>query len=91
VKEQLEKLVVQMYRSGIRYAEAVREFQRVFVLTVLRERKANQLRAAEDLGMHRNTLRRVIRKLQLDVRLLRPSARRPPLGARPVSVQRRAT
>jgi hypothetical protein len=37
VKEQLEKLVLEMYRSGIRYVEAVREFQRVFILTVLRE------------------------------------------------------
>ena len=36
MKEQLEKLVLQMYSSGIRYSEAVREFQRIFVLTVLR-------------------------------------------------------
>ena len=57
MKEQLEKLVLQMYRSGIRYSEAVREFQSVFILTVLREHKANQLRAAQKLGIHRNTLR----------------------------------
>ena len=59
MKEQLEKLMLQMYRSGIRYSEAVREFQRVFILTVLREHKANQVRAAQKLGMHRNTLRRI--------------------------------
>ena len=50
MKEQLEKLVLQMYRSGVRYSEAVREFQSVFILTVLREHKANQLRAAQKLG-----------------------------------------
>ena len=59
MKEQLEKLVLQMYKNGIRYAEAVRQFQSVFILTVLREQRANQVRAAQKLGMHRNTLRRI--------------------------------
>jgi transcriptional regulator with GAF, ATPase, and Fis domain len=90
VKEQLEKLVVQMYRSGIRYSEGVREFQKVFIVTVLREQKANQFRAAQKLGMHRNTLRRIIRKLELDIGLLRPTRRRPPLSERPVSVAKKA-
>ncbi len=90
MKEQLEKLVLQMYRSGIRYSEAVREFQKVFILTVLREQKANQGRAARTLGMHRNTLRRTIRKLEVDIGLLRPARRRPPLSERPVSVEKKA-
>src|SRR5437773_8658061 len=70
-----------MYRSGIRYSEAVREFQRVFILTVLQEHKANQVRAAQKLGMHRNTLRRIIRNFELDIRLSRPPNRRPPMRA----------
>ncbi len=61
MKEQLEKLVLQMYRSGIQY---------------LREQRANQVRAAQKLGMHRNTLRRIIRNFELDIRPLRPSTRR---------------
>jgi Fis family transcriptional regulator len=90
VKEQLEKLVLHMYRSGIRYSQAVREFQKVFILTVLREQKANQGRAAQTLGMHRNTLRRIVRKLEIDLGLLRPAHRRPPLGERPFSVEKKA-
>ena len=39
MKEQLEKLVLQLYRSGIRYSEAVREFQSIFILTVYCESK----------------------------------------------------
>jgi hypothetical protein len=35
VKDQLENLTLGMYRSGIKYPEAVREFQRTFILTVL--------------------------------------------------------
>jgi len=90
VREELEKLVLHMYRSGIRYSQAVREFQRVFILTVLREQKAKQGRAARTLGMHRNTLRRTIRKLEVDIGLLRPARRRPPLSERPVSVEKKA-
>lgn len=90
VKEQLEKLVLQMYREGIRYPEAVREFQRVFILTVLREQKVNQVRAAQKLGMHRNTLRRTIRELEVDIGMLRMTGRRPPLSERPVVAEKKA-
>jgi Fis family transcriptional regulator len=90
MKEQLEKLVLQMYRSGIRYSQAVREFQSAFILNVLREHKANQFRAAQKLGMHRNTLRRTIRKLEVDIGLLRPARRRPPLSERPLSMEKKA-
>jgi Fis family transcriptional regulator, factor for inversion stimulation protein len=66
MKEQLESVVLQMYRAGVRCSEAVREFQRAFILTVLRDQKGNQCKAAERLGMHRNTLRRTIRELETD-------------------------
>ncbi len=89
----LSSPVLQMYRSGVRYSEAVREFQSVFILTVLREHKANQVRAAQKLGMHRNTLRCMIRNFELDIRLLRPDRRRPPLSERagPIQAKARAT
>jgi Fis family transcriptional regulator, factor for inversion stimulation protein len=58
VKDQLESLVLQMYKAGVRCSEAVREFQKVFILTVLKDQRGNQCRAAEKLGIHRNTLLR---------------------------------
>jgi len=82
VKEHLEQLVLQMYRSGLQYSEAVREFQRMFLATVLREVSANQVKAARKLGIHRNTLRRKIHELELDVKALRIGRRRPPLSER---------
>jgi Fis family transcriptional regulator len=83
VKDQLEALINQMYKSGILYSEAVREFKKRFILTVLEENNGNQCKAARELGMHRNTLSRTITELKLDVRLLRNGARRPPRSARP--------
>jgi DNA-binding NtrC family response regulator len=70
VKEQLERLTLLMYRQGIRYPTAVREFQKTFLVTALRDHNANQVRAAKRLGMHRNTLRRQIHELELDISTL---------------------
>ena len=90
MKDQLETLVHQMYNSGILYSEAVREFKKRFLLTVLQENQGNQCRAARQLGMHRNTLSRTISELKLDIRAVRNGARRPPRSARPVAVERKA-
>ena len=90
MKDQLEALVAQMYNSGILYSEAVREFKKRFLVNVLQQNKGNQCKAARELGMHRNTLSRTITDLNLDVRTLRPGARRPPRSARPTGYDKRA-
>ena len=87
MKNQLEVLVSEMNSSGILYAEAVREFKKVFIANVLEQNKGNQCKAAKQLGMHRNTLSRTMAELELDIRpLRRPAdalrdARRPPRSA----------
>jgi Fis family transcriptional regulator, factor for inversion stimulation protein len=89
VKDQLEALVGQMYKSGILYSEAVREFKKRFIITVLQENNGNQCKAARQLGMHRNTLSRTIAELELDVRTLRDVTRRPPRSARPLVLEKK--
>ena len=88
MKEQLEALVLQMVRSGIRYGEAVREFKRAFLTKVLVENRGNQCQAARALGMHRNSLGRTLTNLKMDARALRTQMRRPPRGERPAAVRR---
>jgi len=90
VKEEFERLVLQMYRNGLLYSEAVREFQRTFLSTVLREENANQVKAAKRLRIHRNTLRRQIQQLELDIKSLRAARRRPPLSERSLGGHKRA-
>ena len=87
MRDQLEALIMQMYRSNILYSEAVREFKKKFILTVLQENKGNQCRAARELGMHRNTLSRTISELKIDVRQLRDGVKRPPRSARPAGLR----
>jgi Fis family transcriptional regulator, factor for inversion stimulation protein len=77
---QLDAVVLEMYRAGIPYADAVREFKRQFILTALRDSNWNESKAAPVLRMHRNTLRRVVREFNLDIRALRKSKRRSPRG-----------
>lgn len=89
VKDQLEALVQQMYKSNILYSEAVREFKKRFIATVLEENKGNQCRAARQLGMHRNTLSRTISELKIDVREFRDGGRRPPRSARPAAYEKK--
>jgi Fis family transcriptional regulator len=90
MKEQLESVVLQMYKAGVRCSEAVREFQKAFVLTVLKDQRGNQCRAAKKLGIHRNTLRRTIRDLEIDVGATRATGRRrPPRSEVPMAPVRR--
>jgi DNA-binding NtrC family response regulator len=93
MKEQLESVVLQMYRSGVRCPDAVREFQKTFILTVLKDNKRwNQCKAAERLGIHRNTLRRTILELEIDIGPTRAMERRRPARSEvPISLRRRAT
>ena len=84
VKRELDSLVTQMHAGGIHYDEAVREFKRRFILEVLSHHRGNQCKAARELSMHRNTLRRTIAELQLDPQQIRNGLKRPPRGDRPV-------
>jgi len=93
MKDQLETVVLQMYETGVRCSEAVREFQKAFILTVLKDQRGNQCKAAEKLGMHRNTLRRTIRDLDIDIGATQaPGKRRPLRSEFPLApARRRAT
>ena len=75
-----------MHNAGVPYAEAVREFKRHFIVDVLERHKGNQCKAAEELGMHRNTLSRTLAELELDTAKIRSAIRkgmrRPPASER---------
>lgn len=90
MKDQLEALVAQMYRSGITYVEAVSEFKKKFILAVLQDSKGNQCKAARQLGMHRNTLSRTIADLELDAKVLRSGKRRPPRSVHPMTIDKKS-
>ena len=66
MRDQLEGLIVQMVERGILFDEAVGEFEKRFIKRVLERTNGNQSRAAELLGIHRNTLSRKMNEYKLD-------------------------
>ena len=84
MKRVLDGLVTQMHSSGIRYEEALREFKKQYLREVLLSHRGNQCRAAEELGMHRNTLSRTMTELGLSLAEVRAGLKRPPRSERPV-------
>ena len=61
----LEQLVSQMVEKGIQYEDAVREFDRRFIIAVMDKTDGNVSKAADTLGVHRNTLARKIKELKI--------------------------
>jgi DNA-binding NtrC family response regulator len=84
VRRELDSLVTQMHSTGIPYEEAVREFKRQYLREVLLKHRGNQCKAAEELGMHRNTLSRAMSELDLQLAVVRTVLKRPPRSERPV-------
>ena len=78
MKGQLESIVDHMYRAGTQFDDALREFHKTFMLIALRQERGNQCKAAVKLGMHRNTLHRIISGFEIDVNAIRQAQRRFP-------------
>ncbi len=66
MKDQLEALIIRMIENGIRFPEAVSEFEKRFIQQVLEKNGGNLSKTAEILGIHRNTLSRKREELGLD-------------------------
>jgi Fis family transcriptional regulator len=91
LKRELDSLVTQMHSSGVRYEDAVKEFRRQYLREVLIANRGNQCKAAQELGMHRNTLSRAMAELELSLAEVRADLKRPPRSERPVFSQVRQT
>ena len=58
ISDRLERLVEEMVDKGVMFDDAVREFEKRFIVRVLGKVEGNLTRTAGALGMHRNTLTR---------------------------------
>ena len=65
MRAELEALVREMVEKGILYEDARREFERRFIMHALEKGDGNIGRAAELIGLHRNTLSRKIAEYQI--------------------------
>lgn len=65
LREQLERLIEDLVARGVRYEDAQREFEKRFIAHVLTQSDGNLGKAADLLGIHRNTLSRKITEHRL--------------------------
>ena len=65
MNEKLDRLIDEMVERGIRFPDATREFERRFIAKVLAKSDGNLSKAADTLGVHRNTLSRKITELRI--------------------------
>ncbi len=65
MKELLERLVDEMVTRGIRFEDALREFEKRFISQALQSADGNLSKAADRLGIHRNTLSRKLTQYRM--------------------------
>ena len=62
IKQVLEEIIDEMVAKGIYWTEAVSQFEKLFILRALEKSDGNLSRAAETMGVHRNTLSKKLRE-----------------------------
>ena len=65
MREQLDRLIDEMLTKGVLYDDARRVIERRFISRALARSKGNLGRAADLLGIHRNTLSRKVAAYRL--------------------------
>jgi len=58
ISDRLERLIEEMVDKGVRFDDAVREFEKRFIVRVLGKADGSLTKTADTLGIHRNTLTR---------------------------------
>ena len=61
----LDQLVSEMVTRGIHYTDAQREFDKRFISCVIEKSDGNLCKAADTLGVHRNTLTRKVKEFKI--------------------------
>ncbi len=62
MRDLLEKLIDEMIQTGILFEDATTEFEKQFILRVMEQHRGNISKAADILGIHRNTLSKRLEK-----------------------------
>ncbi len=66
IKQVLEEIIDEMVAKGIYWTEAVSQFEKLFILRALEKSNGNLSRAADTMGVHRNTLSKKLREHKID-------------------------
>ena len=65
ISDRLDKLVEEMVDKGVRFDDAIREFEKRFIARVLTGSQGSLTKTADALGIHRNTLSRKMEEYRI--------------------------
>jgi Fis family transcriptional regulator len=80
--DDLENVVKTMIAEGVGYDEGIQRLEAQYIRQVLIGCRGNQVAAARELGMHRNTLSRSIAEYKIDMDKILRLCGKEPTGAR---------
>jgi Fis family transcriptional regulator, factor for inversion stimulation protein len=61
----LDALIIEMIARGVHYEDALREFDKRFITKTIDAADGNLCKAADKLGVHRNTLARKMKDFKI--------------------------
>ena len=65
IHQKMEILIKDMVEKEVRYRDALKEFQKIYLETALRKYRGNKTLMAKSLGLHRNTLHNKAKTLRI--------------------------
>ena len=68
MRHELDSAVTLMQAGGVTYEAAVHAFKRLYIIKILNRHRGIQTKAALEMGVHRNTLRRMMAELHISLR-----------------------
>ena len=70
IKQVLEEVIDEMVAKGIYWSEATSQFEKLFIIRALQNSDGNLGRAAEIMGIHRNTIAKKVREYKIKKKAL---------------------
>jgi len=65
IHQKMELLISELVDKEVRFRDALKEFQKIYLETSAKKYKANKTKMAKALGVHRNTLHNLVKSLKI--------------------------
>jgi DNA-binding NtrC family response regulator len=65
IHQKMELLIEDLVEKGVRFRDAEKEFQKLYIEAALRRHNGNKTEMAKSLGLHRNTLHNRAKSLKI--------------------------
>ena len=70
IKDKLEEIIGEIVSKGIYWSEATSQFEKLSIIRALQNSDGNLGRAAEIMGIHRNTIAKKVREYKIKKKAL---------------------